>query len=88
MSSKFQLLSKIQAGPRDVRFKDLSNLMKLFGFNEKTTKHGAIFKHDKLKGQIMPHVSKPHGRESKVLKCYVSECLSAIELLQEGDKEK
>ena len=38
---------------------------KRFDFNEKTTKHGYIFQHDKLKGQILPHVPKPHGREKK-----------------------
>ena len=65
MSNEDQLLSQVQAGPCDVRLRDLRSLMKMFDFNEKTTKHGYIFQHDKLKGQILPHVPKPHGREKK-----------------------
>lgn len=39
MSNEDQLLSQVQAGPCDVRLRDLSSLMKMFDFNEKTTKH-------------------------------------------------
>lgn len=61
--------------------------MVAYDFVPKETRHGYLFKHDKLKGKVLPHVAKPHGREKKVLVTYVSKCINAIELLEQGDKE-
>ncbi len=88
MSGKDQLLEQIKNGSRNVRLKDLLKLMKAYDFEERSTKHGYLFKHDQLKNKMMPHVSKPHGKEKKVLQCYVLQCIDAIELLPKGDKKE
>lgn len=81
MSSKEKLLIKIQNGPRNVRFNDLKKLMGDYGFSTEQSKDGLRFKHAKLR--LIINVPKPHGREKKVHKCYVDECLIAIEQLED-----
>jgi hypothetical protein len=81
MSKKDKLYERIKGSRDNVTFNDLIHLMRNFGFEDKKVKHGCIFKHEGLKGEILPHVPKPHGRENKVLKPYVDICLEAIELL-------
>jgi hypothetical protein len=80
MSAKEKLRLKIENGPKNVRFKDLIKLMKFYRFLVPKTKDGVLFKHDKLLRRIP--VPIPHGRENKVHKAYVMECLRAIEELE------
>ena len=81
MSAKEKLRWKIENGPKNVRFNDLIKLMKAYGFSVTQTKDGVLFKHDKLLRRIP--VPRPHGRENKVHKAYVDQCLYAIEELEE-----
>lgn len=86
MSKKEDLLARIRAGKKNVKIEHILKLMTSYGFTCKDTRHGYLFFHEKLKGIIMPHVSRPHGRENKVLVKYVDECLNAIEQLLELEK--
>ena len=86
MSSKEKLFEKIKSGPNNVRFEDLETMMLSFGFNMRSTSHGGFFLHDRIRG-LAVHVAKPHGREKKVLKPYVNQCIDAIERLKEDQNE-
>ncbi len=88
MSNKDQLLLQVTSGPRNVRLKELRKLMTSYGFKEKKTSHGYMYRHEKLIGVKMPYVAKPHGREPKVLEVYVYQCIDAIEMLQQKEMEK
>jgi hypothetical protein len=82
MSKQEKLLEKVKNGRSSTTIDDLLTLMGYYGFTWRTTGHGYFLKHEKLKNIILPHVSKPHGRENKVRKSYVDDCLNAIELLE------
>lgn len=85
MSAKEKLRCKIENGPRNVRLNELIKLMGYYGFSHTQTKHGFLFRHDELLCRII--VPIPHGREKKVHKCYVDECLIAIAQLEEIERQ-
>lgn len=88
MASKDKLLRKIRNGKRNVRMRDLLNLMQAFDFAVVDKIDGYIFKHSLLKTDAMVNVAKPHRAGDKVLVVYVDQCLEAIELLQEREFSK
>lgn len=89
MGKKEQLYEKIKANKSNTTLEELVTLMVLFGFEAKRTKKGYVFKHEKLKNiSMMPRLSvhRTHGKNKKVLKCYVVGCLYAIEMLSGGNQ--
>ena len=66
---------------------DLVRLMGHHGFTNRKSKEGYFFKHEKLRNIILPNVPIPHGRENKVRKVYVLQCLRAIEHLKSMESE-
>ena len=86
MSRKEKLLEKVRNGRSNTTIDDILTLMSYYGFIWRTTEHGYFFNHEKLKNIILPHVAKPHGRENKVKKKYVDDCLKAIEILETLEK--
>jgi hypothetical protein len=83
MPKREKLLNKLVLGPKSATIEDILTIMRLYGFEKRESQHGFIFTHPKLTNINMPHVSKPHGGENKVLITYVKECIKAIELLGE-----
>lgn len=86
MPTKEKLLKKIENGPRNVRFDDLIKLMRAYGFSSTKSKDGFFVKHDKILRRM--NIPKPHGRENKVHKPYVDQCLVAISELQDIEKKE
>ncbi|MEW6586071.1 MAG: hypothetical protein AB1442_10735 [Nitrospirota bacterium] len=87
MSKKEKLLENITDAPSNVVIADLVRLMKYHGFTNRKSKEGYFFKHEKLRNIILPNVPIPHGRENKVRKLYVLQCLRAIEQLKSLESE-
>lgn len=87
MSSREKLEARIRNNPSNVSLEDLIKLMKLYDFMPKKTTEGYMFYHDALRGRQrirIPSVANPHGKaENKVKKCYVLNCLEAIDVLGE-----
>ena len=87
MSKKEKLLESIASAPSNVVIADLVRLMGHHGFTNRKSKEGYFFKHEKLRNVILPNVPIPHGRENKVRKVYVLQCLRAIEHLKSMESE-
>ncbi len=85
MTSTDKLLAKVRAGRNNVRIDELLALMKAYGFTQRETSHGYLLQNAALRRTT--HVAKPHGREKKVLKGYVDDCLDLIEQLTEDINE-
>lgn len=86
MSKREKLLAKIGAGRNNVRIADLVALMTSWGFSNRRNDHAYMFQHPLLRGFIVT-AANPHGREKKVLKRYVDNCIDAIERLMEVQDE-
>lgn len=87
MSKKEKLLESIVSAPNNVVISDIVKLMEYHGFSYRKSKEGYFFKHDQLRNIILPNVPIPHGRENKVRKVYVLQCLRAIEHLKSMENE-
>lgn len=91
MTDKFKLLETIRQGTKNVRAAQLQKLMTQFGFNNKKTKHGLLYRHSKYPLiTATANAHKESGQERKVYQCYVKNCLKAIDelLLSEAKDEK
>ena len=82
MAKREKLFETIKAGRNNARIEDLRTLMTSHGFTHRENDHSYMFQHALLRGQTIS-VAKPHGRENKVLKPYVDNCINAIEELME-----
>jgi len=87
MSKKEKLIESIAAAANNVVIADLVKLMEYHGFTNRKSKEGYFFKHEKLRNIFLPNVPIPHGREKKVRKVYVLQCLRAIEQLKSLESE-
>lgn len=91
MTDKNKLLEKIRQGINNVRPAELQKLMIQFAFNNKKTKHMNLYRHTKYTDITASFCGHREGKqESKVLQCYVKNCLKAIDevLLREAQNEK
>ncbi len=86
MANRDKLLARIRAGRNNVRIADLMALMTSWGFRYRKNDHAYLFQHDDLRG-VTVTAANPHGREKKVLKRYVDNCIDAIEQLMEVQDE-
>ena len=78
MEKRTKLLTRIQQGPKSVRFAELVKVMKAFGFKDRPMEKGdgVVFSHTVYAGLIVT-IAKPH--HGPVLPVYVRTCLNAIE---------
>jgi hypothetical protein len=83
---KEKLFEKIEGGRNNARIEELVSLMTSYGFGNRRNVHAYMFQHPLLKGVTIA-VAIPHGRENKVLRKYVDNCLNAIEQLLEVQNE-
>jgi hypothetical protein len=83
---KKKLFEKVGAGRNNVRIEEMVSLMTSYGFGNRRNVHAYMFQHPLLKGVTIA-VAIPHGRENKVLRKYVDNCLNAIEQLLEVQNE-
>jgi hypothetical protein len=85
---KTKLLKKAEEAPDNVRWNELLNLMNEWEFKERKTMEGVCFPHPVLakNGSMMPRGPKPHG--DKVKQPYVKQCIKAIQLLIDLQKEE
>lgn len=86
MAKREKLLATIRTGRNNVRIADLLALMTSWDFSNRRTSHGYMFQHPLLRGVTVTAVI-PHGRENKVFKNYVDNCIDAIEQLMEVQDE-
>ena len=86
MAKREKLLARIRAGKNNIRIAELVALMKSYGFGNRRNVHQYMFQHPQLIGDIIC-VAIPHGRENKVLRRYVDNCINAIEQLMEVQDE-
>ena len=84
---KFKLLGEIRSRKNNVRANELKKLMSLFDFTYRNAKHCIIYKHTKypsIRAMVTEHKEK--GQENRILKCYVNNCITAIEELSSMEK--
>ena len=84
---KFKLLDEIRSRKNNVRANELKKLMSLFGFTYRNARHCIIYKHTKypfLRVTVTEHKEK--GQENRILKCYVKNCINAIDELSSMEK--
>ena len=60
--------------------------MTSWGFSNRRSDHAYMFQHPLLRG-VTVTAANPHGREKKVFKKYVDNCIDAIEQLMEVQDE-
>lgn len=82
MPNKEKLLKTVVAGRNNVRIDDLVALMTSWEFSNRRNDHAYMFQHPLLRG-VTVTAAIPHGRENKVLKRYVDNCVDAIEQVKE-----
>lgn len=85
-SKKEKLFTKISQGRRNVRIRELVLLMKLHNFDYSRNDDNYMFWHKTIPN-IGATAAIPHGRENKVLKPYVDNCIRAIEQAMEVQDE-
>ena len=83
---KTKLFERIGAGKNNVRIEEIVALMTSYGFGNRRNVHSYMFQHPLLRGVTIA-VAIPHGRENKVLRKYVDNCINAIERLMEVQDE-
>lgn len=87
MTRKEKQLSRIDSSRKNVTIKELVTLMTKWGFTYKRNDHNYMFQHPLLVGKTFA-AAIPHGREKKVFKRYIDNCLDAIEQLREAENEQ
>jgi hypothetical protein len=84
VDERLRLLEEIASTRRNVRLQALARLMELWGFEQRTMRrggHGAMFTH-RVYTQIIVTAARPKaGQTVKV--CYITECLRAIDRVQD-----